>query len=237
MMEVRSISFASGALQQLLLPMSILCPCSLCLARALRILLFMRFCRVPCTDGGTSTCFRTLLVYYRGWRITVFSISCKHRAILEFRNRVDCLRRTGHDCIYTSIPMEGRFRCGPFRRISIIRLADAVACSKCYASPSTCDVISPCDITLLYCFPTKCPYGAMPFPPLRKSHSIDADAERRLSDALLHQPPVEKTSAQLRANHASGAAHARSALVPNTQARDAKPRLLLMGLRRLVYSC
>lgn len=33
-------------------------------------------------------------------------------------------------------------------------------------------------------------------------------------------------------NHVSGSVQPRSALIPNTQARDAKPRLLLMGLRR-----
>lgn len=80
----------------------------------------------------------------------------------------------------------------------------------------------------------------MPFASVRRTRSIDSTLERRLSTAFL--PPAPKTHAQLSlecllqgTNHAGGSAQARSVLVPNTQARDAKPRLLLMGLRRYVF--
>lgn len=81
----------------------------------------------------------------------------------------------------------------------------------------------------------------MPFASVRRTRSIDSALERRLLNALL--PPPPKTHAQLSLesvlqgtnNHAGGPAQARSVLVPNTQARDAKPRLLLMGLRRYVF--
>lgn len=77
---------------------------------------------------------------------------------------------------------------------------------------------------------------------LHNACSVDSGTERSLSRT--HSPPIEAvypTSAQLSleillqgTNSAGGSAHARSVLVPNTQARDAKPRLLLMGLRRYV---
>ena len=82
----------------------------------------------------------------------------------------------------------------------------------------------------------------MPFAHVRRSHSIDSALGRRLPDTILRQNPASKTSAQLSleyllqgTNHAPGSAQARSVLVPNTQARDAKPRLLLMGLRRYAF--
>jgi hypothetical protein len=68
------------------------------------------------------------------------------------------------------------------------------------------------------------------------------DTEHHLSNSCLLHTPAYKTNAQLSlefllqgTNHVSGSVQPRSALIPNTQARDAKPRLLLMGLRRYVF--
>ncbi|KAJ5226443.1 hypothetical protein N7468_007668 [Penicillium chermesinum] len=82
----------------------------------------------------------------------------------------------------------------------------------------------------------------MSFASLHESFSADPDSRRRLSRPCSPPPySAHKSSAQLSlefllqgTNYAAGSAQARSALVPNTQARDAKPRLLLMGLRRYV---
>lgn len=71
---------------------------------------------------------------------------------------------------------------------------------------------------------------------------MDPDSEHCLSTSCLLYTPAYKTNAQLSleiilqgTNHVSGSVQPRSALIPNTQARDAKPRLLLMGLRRYVF--
>lgn len=71
---------------------------------------------------------------------------------------------------------------------------------------------------------------------------MDPDTEHCLSNSYLLYTSAYKTKAQLSleillqgTNHVSGSVQPRSALIPNTQARDAKPRLLLMGLRRYVF--
>lgn len=77
----------------------------------------------------------------------------------------------------------------------------------------------------------------MPWPAVERSWSIEADVEQPF--VADRQSSLFKSEAQLsleqhlQGNHHVGtSAHARSSLVPDTQPRDAKPRLLLMGLRR-----
>lgn len=79
-------------------------------------------------------------------------------------------------------------------------------------------------------------------PPLCRSKSIDPATERRLSELCLfpHTPTFRnfKSDAQLslvrwlQGTTSAASTHARTSLVPDTKGRDAKPRLLLMGLRR-----
>lgn len=77
--------------------------------------------------------------------------------------------------------------------------------------------------------------------PVEGSPPVDLEAEDLPSEASPLQTP-QMTSAQLSlarllqgTTHTVGSTQPRSALIPNTQARDAKPRLLLMGLRRYVF--
>lgn len=87
----------------------------------------------------------------------------------------------------------------------------------------------------------------MSFPPLRKSKAgstlrrtktVDPDTERRLSELCLFPETPSfrkfKSPAQLSLVYSlqGGPTQARTSLVPDTKGRDAKPRLLLMGLRR-----
>lgn len=73
---------------------------------------------------------------------------------------------------------------------------------------------------------------------LRRSRSLDQATERRLSElCLLPETPSFrkfKSPAQLSLVYSlqGGPAQTRTSLVPDTKGRDAKPRLLLMGLRR-----
>ncbi|CAI7676727.1 unnamed protein product [Penicillium manginii] len=76
----------------------------------------------------------------------------------------------------------------------------------------------------------------MPWPAVERSWSVDRDVEQpfgtRQSSHLKSEAQLSLEK-NLQANHQVGtSAHARSSLVPDTQPRDAKPRLLLMGLRR-----
>lgn len=77
----------------------------------------------------------------------------------------------------------------------------------------------------------------MPWPAVERFGSIERYVGQPFVDS--RQSSLLKSEAQLsleqnlQGNYQVGAsAHARSSLVPDTQPRDAKPRLLLMGLRR-----
>lgn len=83
----------------------------------------------------------------------------------------------------------------------------------------------------------------MSFPPIHKAKSVDPAIERRLSEmCLLPEIPTFhtfKTPAQLSLTKSlqgggttGGSNQAKSTLAPAGKGPDAKPRLLLMGLRR-----
>ncbi|KAJ5162045.1 GTP-binding protein gtr2 [Penicillium capsulatum] len=118
------------------------------------------------------------------------------------------------------------------RRIRLVNVGKSLK----RPSSATCDAR-----VLPLCFLAPCAGSVnMPFASVRRTRSIDSALERHLLNAFL--PPTPKTDAQLSlecilqgSNHGSGSAQARSVLVPNTHPRDAKPRLLLMGLRRYVF--
>lgn len=80
----------------------------------------------------------------------------------------------------------------------------------------------------------------MSSPALRKSKSIDTATECRLSElcilpetlALRFKSPEPPAKLNLVYSLQGGPSQTRTSLVPDTKGRDAKPRLLLMGLRR-----
>jgi Ras-related GTP-binding protein C/D len=81
-------------------------------------------------------------------------------------------------------------------------------------------------------------------PPRRNRSFVEPGPERALfsDSSILHgHPPVVRTSSQLRleeilqgANHTLAQADQRSGQLTSSKFQDAKPRLLLMGLRRCV---
>ncbi|KAJ5359650.1 GTP-binding protein gtr2 [Penicillium cataractarum] len=80
----------------------------------------------------------------------------------------------------------------------------------------------------------------MAFPHVRRTRSMDFNKKGRLSNpCLLHRSKSSKTVAQLSlenilqgTTNTAVSGHSRVILEPSVKPRDAKPRLLLMGLRR-----